>query len=383
MQEMAYLSHFCTRKKRLKFPDFLILHSKQTSVDSVKNEQRNTYGVLIAISVAGALLVLFIAGAPVSAIAFWPFSSVRAQESGEPPVLHDATIGLLSAPTNSDPTPEDVSDIEITSGSALISNSGPEGTLPATSGGTSGGSISLYQVREGDSLSVIAQMFGVTTNTILWANDIKDAKTIRPGDTLLILPVSGIQYTVKKGGTLTDVAKLFDADVDEIALFNGIDPSAPLAPGTELIIPGGNLSTPKVATKTPVRSTSVSTTAALPILTGYFGNPVPGARLTQGIHGYNGIDLGSPNGTPVYASAAGTVIVAKNNGGYNGGYGNYIVIKHDNGTQTLYAHLSSVAISVGGAVEKGERIGGVGNTGRSTGNHLHFEVRGARNPFAK
>ncbi len=273
-------------------------------------------------------------------------------------------------------------DIEITSGSALIPNSGPDGTLPPSSSNASGGSISLYEVREGDTLSGIADMFGVSTNTILWANDIKDAKTIQVGDTLLILPVSGVRYTIKKGGTLSDVAKLFDADVEEIALFNGIDPTSPLSAGTELIIPGGNLSTPKTVAKAPA-SSPTRTATALPALTGYFGNPVPGARITQGIHGYNGVDLGAPNGTPVYASAGGTVIVAKNNGGYNGGYGNYIVIKHDNGTQTLYAHLSSVSISVGQTLEKGTRIGGVGNTGRSTGNHLHFEVRGAKNPFAK
>lgn len=271
----------------------------------------------------------------------------------------------------------------MTSGSALIPNSGPDGSLPPSSSRMSGGSISLYEVREGDSLSAIADMFGVTTNTILWANDIKDAKSIHAGDTLLILPVSGVKHTVLKGETLAGIAKKYDADADDIALYNGADTTLALTAGDTLIIPGGDLNheTPtKPAAKKP--TTGVAS-KALPALTGYFGNPVPGARLTQGIHGYNGVDLGAPNGTPVYASAGGTVIVAKNNGGYNGGYGNYIVIKHDNGTQTLYAHLSSVGISLGQTVEKGTRIGGVGNTGRSTGNHLHFEVRGAGNPFAK
>ncbi len=98
------------------------------------------------------------------------------------------------------------------------------------------------------------------------------------------------------------------------------------------------------------------------------------------MHGNNGVDIAAPLGTPVVASAGGTVIIARSSG-WNGGYGLYVVISHSNGTQTLYAHLSSVNVSVGDSVSKGQVIGKVGNTGKSTGPHLHFEVRGARNPF--
>ncbi len=101
---------------------------------------------------------------------------------------------------------------------------------------------------------------------------------------------------------------------------------------------------------------------------------------TQGIHGYNGVDLGASVGAPVRAAAGGTVMLSRS-GGYNGGYGNYIVIKHPNGSQTLYAHLSSNAVAAGQVVTQGQTIGAVGNTGRSTGPHLHFEVRGGKNPF--
>jgi murein DD-endopeptidase MepM/ murein hydrolase activator NlpD len=113
---------------------------------------------------------------------------------------------------------------------------------------------------------------------------------------------------------------------------------------------------------------------------GYYDNPLPGAILTQGIHGWNGVDIGAPKGTPIHAAADGTVIVARA-GGWNGGYGSYVVISHPNGTQTLYGHMNSVAISVGASVGSGQVIGYVGTTGKSTGNHLHFEVRGAANPF--
>jgi murein DD-endopeptidase MepM/ murein hydrolase activator NlpD len=110
-------------------------------------------------------------------------------------------------------------------------------------------------------------------------------------------------------------------------------------------------------------------------------NPLPGSVKTQGIHGYNGVDLGGVSaGSPVLAAAGGTVIVAKS-AGWNGGYGSYVVVQHNNGTQTLYAHLNSVSVNVGQGVSVGEKVGGVGSTGRSTGIHLHFEVRGDANPF--
>lgn len=372
---------------REKHPQPPIIESKNTSVSRAKDENQNTYWIFIATTIAGFVITVLFVAFPIAVNAFWPFLISQAAQDSDTTMVHDSTYPLLDAATNLDPNPSKGGlSIATTEGSALIASGGPVGSLPTnllSDNNLNHGDISLYLVREGDSLSEIAEMFGVSVNTILWANEIKDASTIQPGDTLLILPVSGVQYTVKRGGTLSDVAKLFDADVTEIALFNGIDASAPLAAGTELIIPGGNL-VAKTTQKTAATGKSGATPPSkpLPELTGYYGNPVPGARLTQGLHGTNGVDLGAPKGTPVYASASGTVIVAKGGGGYNGGYGNYIVISHDNGTQTLYAHLSSLSVS-SGEVAKGDLIGAVGNTGRSTGFHLHFEVRGAKNPFAQ
>jgi murein DD-endopeptidase MepM/ murein hydrolase activator NlpD len=108
---------------------------------------------------------------------------------------------------------------------------------------------------------------------------------------------------------------------------------------------------------------------------------MPGAIITQGLHGWNGIDLGAARGTPIHAAAGGTVIVARSGGAWNGGYGNYVVITHSNGTQTLYGHMKSVIVSPGQGVSAGQVIGYEGSTGASTGPHLHFEVRGAANPF--
>jgi len=113
----------------------------------------------------------------------------------------------------------------------------------------------------------------------------------------------------------------------------------------------------------------------------YYIAPVSGYVETQGIHGYNAVDLAVPSGTPIVASAGGTVVVARE-GGWNGGYGSYVVISHGNGSQTLYAHMSKVSAYDGETVTQGQLIGYVGKTGLATGPHVHFEIRdGIKNPF--
>jgi murein DD-endopeptidase MepM/ murein hydrolase activator NlpD len=193
---------------------------------------------------------------------------------------------------------------------------------------------------------------------------------------LTILPVSGVRYAVKKGDTLASVAKQFKGDADEIAQFNGIS-NGTLAAGTEIIIPNG-----QEAFEPPPAKAAVKGGQASPSYSGYYTNPLPGGRRTQGLHGTNGVDLAVAGNShaPIVAAASGDVIIAFE-GGWNGGYGSYVVIKHDNGTQTLYAHMSSVNVGKGQSVNQGQVIGYVGSTGRSTGPHLHFEIRGARNPF--
>jgi murein DD-endopeptidase MepM/ murein hydrolase activator NlpD len=248
-------------------------------------------------------------------------------------------------------------------------------------GSTQSDQISVYVVRPGDTLSEIAGMFDVSVNTILWANNLSGPSAVHPGDTLIILPVSGVEHTVVRGDTLKSVAKKYGGDAAEIAQFNGLDESAPLAVGTSVIIPGGEVVPAPAPVRKPSGSTAPLRGGGGAFLPGYFSNPLPGAVLTQGVHGWNGVDIGAPRGTPIHAAAAGTVIIARAGGGWNGGYGNYVVISHSNGTQTLYGHLSSVAVSPGQQVGNGQVLGGVGNTGKSFGSHLHFEVRGAANPL--
>lgn len=276
---------------------------------------------------------------------------------------------------NIDPNPaKGGGDVMIVDGAALLPAEGPSGTI-ADIEKPKNQSISIYVVREGDTLSGIAQMFGVTTNTIKWANNIPPSGTIRIGQTLTILPVTGVKYTVKKGDTLASVAKQFGGDADEIANFNGLES---LAVGSEIIIPDGEMAV-AAAPKGVAKAVSTGNAASY---AGYYMRPLTGGVRTQGVHGYNGVDLAASVGTPILASASGDVIVAKDDGAWNGGYGNYVVISHGNGSQTLYAHQSSVIVGLGQHVVQGQVIGYVGATGKATGPHVHFEIRnGPRNPF--
>lgn len=252
--------------------------------------------------------------------------------------------------------------------------------------------ITVYTVKSGDTIGGIAEEFRVSVNTIRWANNLGTKGTIKVGDKLTILPVTGVQYKVKKGDTASGIAKKYDADTREILDYNGIEEASDLKVGMDIIIPNGEpiATTPtKTQAKAAVKAVAKNTAAkdsdqkTTNTSSSAYKLPIPGSVLTQGSHGANSVDFGAPIGTTVKASMAGEVIIAKGNGAYNGGYGNYIVIKHSNGTQTLYAHLSKVSVSVGDTVTAGEVIAKSGNTGRSTGPHLHFEVRGATNPYTK
>jgi murein DD-endopeptidase MepM/ murein hydrolase activator NlpD len=293
--------------------------------------------------------------------------------------------------------------VDDTDASDTIDTSASEDALSATTGALRvstedidfpiDDSISLYEVKKGDTIGTVAKLFNVSKNTIMWANDLK-SETLTPGQSIIILPITGVRVTAKNGDSLSSIAKKYKGDVDDIAKYNGISPDAKLASGDIIIVPEGEIAAPTIATvkKTITKVTyglasgSVSTyeklldtyTNSTP--PGFLMRPISGGRKSQGLHGHNGIDLAANIGTPVMASAAGTVISAKSSG-YNGGYGEMIIIAHAGNIQTVYGHLSRVNVVVGQTVAQGEVIGAVGNTGKSTGPHLHFEVRGAKNPF--
>lgn len=302
-------------------------------------------------------------------------------------VLNVQTMPLLSPATNINPAPaRGGGSVTIVDDSAVVPQEGAYGTVSDIEK-PKNATISKYVVREGDTISSIAKLFDVSPNTIRWANDLTPKSTIKLGQVLTVLPVTGIKHTVQKGDTLASIAKRYSADASDIASFNGVD-SASLIVGDVILIPDGEAQvnvepkTSKVSVKSSKARISVEVgQSRSSTYSGYYKAPLAHYTKTQGIHGYNGVDLAAPVGTPIMASADGDVIVAKESG-YNGGYGKYIVISHDNGSQTLYSHLYDVTTYDGSHVVQGQVIGTVGSTGKSTGPHLHFEIRnGTRNPF--
>lgn len=299
--------------------------------------------------------------------------------------------------SNKDNVVDESADVNIVSDNALAPVTGPLGVSDGKDIVDSASEdTSVYVVRKGDTLSVIADMFGVSVNTILSANDMKKSDKLVPGDVLFILPISGIEHTVAKGQTLKSIAKIYKVDVNDIAFYNGIALDEKLTTGDKIVIPGADDMADEGGDKPAAnlgsavaRDQNYYVAHPLQNLIGYFINPVPTGRKTQGLHGpgNRGIDIGAITGTPIYASASGVVSAVKTGCKVGqkrcgGGYGNMIIMEHANGAKTLYAHMSKLATRAGSEIKQGEIIGYVGSTGRSTGPHIHFEVFGARNPGA-
>lgn len=288
-------------------------------------------------------------------------------------VFNTQNMPLLDAPTNIDPLAGiGGGEINIVQNNALLAVTGPMGSIADIDADAKNNSrISVYIVREGDNLSGIAKMFGVSVNTIRWANNLTTSTVIRPGQTFMILPIDSIRHTVVKGETLSGIVKKYGGDLEETLAFNGWAAGYKPEVETVVIIPNGE--------GEPLINSGTIRGSGGPSYAGYYIRPVNGGRISQGLHGLNAKDFSTYCEAPVVVSARGTVIVSRSSG-WNGGYGLYVVIAHPNGTQTLYSHMSSIVVSAGWNVVQGQIIGYVGSTGQSTGCHVHFEVRGAAFP---
>lgn len=244
-----------------------------------------------------------------------------------------------------------------------------------------------YIVESGDSLWSLAEKFNISLNTILWANDLNKSSTIKPGQKLVIPPVSGVIHYVKSGDTTSEIAQKYKAKVEEILAFNELSSEGDIYIGDILIIPNGVIPTPSVK--------YVSAPTQVPLASNYFISPLlPPYKITQGLHWYNAVDLTRGNcGEPIYAAAGGKVLKVKLTSSRLrsalGGLGSHLTILHPNGVITLYAHLFTSLVSPGDDVSQGQIIALVGGepgtpgAGRSTGCHLHFGVQGAKNPLAR
>ena len=254
--------------------------------------------------------------------------------------------------------------------------------------------ITEYNVETGDTLTSVAEKFGISLNTLLWANNLSKGSALKLGQNLVIPPVSGVVYHVKQGDTLSGIAEKYKATTSEIVAFNDMTNEGDIYVGDIIVLPNGVM--PVVAAKT-VASTFV------PLANSYFICPITSCRVTQGLHYYNAIDFSNYGnsispwyqkcGEAIRAAAEGTVIKVKLTSSTSrwafGGAGNTIAILHPNGVVTSYGHVSASLVSVGDKVYQGQMIAlmggqpGMPGAGLSTGCHVHFAVSGARNPFSR
>ena len=232
-----------------------------------------------------------------------------------------------------------------------------------------------YEVKSGDTVSSIATEFGVSDETINWENDLAKNSQIKEGSTLRILPVSGVAHTVSGGDTIYSIAKKYQANAQAILdfPFNDISDDFQVATGEVLIIPDGAPPEKPKPAPTQYLASEKQNINVSELGTSKFSWPASG-DLAQYFSWYHpAIDISNLGGGPIRASDSGTVTVA---GWPDGsGYGNRVLIDHGNGYTTLYAHLSAVYVRPGQTISKGAVIGAMGSTGRSSGVHVHLEIR--------
>lgn len=244
-------------------------------------------------------------------------------------------------------------------------------TSPATSATHASNGLLIYRVQAGDTLSTVAANFGISVNTVIWANNIRSSSLLKPGQEIVILPVSGILHEVKEGETIDSISKLYAVSSKNITTFN----KGKIIEGDTVIVPNAK----------PVKA-SASDTSGLPSVKGYLSMPVEDG-WNWGILHDGAVDISTACGAPIYAAAEGLVTDIGNPKNWNSGYGGFIRIKHPlYNTETFYAHTSSNLVSVGDYVDKGDQIAKAGKTGLVTGPtgcHVHFGVFGAKHPFIK
>ncbi|MDR1419654.1 MAG: M23 family metallopeptidase [Treponema sp.] len=224
-------------------------------------------------------------------------------------------------------------------------------------------SWSSYKVRRGDSVSKIAAVHGISMDAVIACNGITNARRLREGQTLRIPNMDGIPYTVKNGDSLSKISAAFRAPLEAILDANDIE-SDDISQGTVIFIPGARMKTEELKLALgelfiyPIRGRLTSPY-------GWRDDPISGVRRYHAA-----IDLAAPTGTTIRAAMDGRISSV----GYNATYGNYIIMSHGGGYQTMYAHLHSVSVKKDAPVNQGAKIGEAGSTGYSTGPHLHFAV---------
>lgn len=283
-----------------------------------------------------------------------------------------AALGVIVAPGIAQEFPgRSVNPWAVSAAPAVLSASTDDPGLDTQISSKVRDSIIDYTVAGGDTVSSIAQKFGISADTIRWQNNLTGDK-IKVGGTLQILQVTGVAHKVQKGDTVYSIAKKYDSDAQAVVdfPFNSFsnDETFELAIGQTVIVPDGVM--PKGATATP-RPRQITPDAGTVVASGQFAWPTQGT-ITQRFSWYHpGIDIANRSVPPVVAADSGKVELA---GWDSSGYGNMVLINHGNGYKTRYAHLSQMMVISGQNVARGAAIGRMGSTGHSTGPHTHFEI---------
>jgi murein DD-endopeptidase MepM/ murein hydrolase activator NlpD len=221
-----------------------------------------------------------------------------------------------------------------------------------------------YKVKKGDTVSEIAATFSVSMDAIIASNSTANVRSLREGETIRIPNMDGIPYVVKSGDSLSKISQSMGVPLEAILDANDIQTNI-INAGMTLFIPGARMNKDDLALALgeffmyPLKGSRLSSPF------GWRNDPISGERRHHAA-----IDLSAPQGTVVWAAMDGKVSAL----GYNATYGNFIILSHAGGFQTMYAHLYSFSVKKGDTVSKGKQIGTVGNTGYSTGPHLHFAV---------
>ncbi|WP_157152942.1 M23 family metallopeptidase [Brachyspira murdochii] len=232
--------------------------------------------------------------------------------------------------------------------------------------GTIGMKYDEYIIEEGDNLTVISRKIGANLDTLVSVNKISNANRLRPGQKIIVPNRNGLLYTIKKGESLEDVTERYDVSLKRVLTFNKISDAADIEAGDDIFLPGAKYTLDERIDKFGQMFSLPTTITRISSVFGYRVHPITGVRTK-----HMGVDIPGRLNTPVYAARKGKVIFA----GYSGGYGNLVIVRHDKGYTTYYGHLNSITTKAGANVGVGVMIGRMGSTGRSTGSHLHFEVR--------
>ena len=250
-----------------------------------------------------------------------------------------------------------------------------DGTVEAPVGenAPTNSAILTHVVAAGETLAQIASQMGVTLQQIMADNDLVSAGEITAGETLYASS-AGIVYVIKSGQTMTDISITYGVPIDKMAQVNGISDPGRIFAGQRIVIPGATTNLWQAVVRLSHGRQARFIWPLEGDITSPFGwriHPVLGTR-----HHHNGIDIDVPIGTTVRAAAPGNVYFV----GDDEGYGTMLVLRHADGYLTIYGHLSTVLVSKGQSVEVGQPIAESGNTGLSTGPHLHFEIRNGEFP---